>query len=74
LEHLAIKPLFAKGPSLGVRLLVLVVLSATLMVVDARFESLKPMRSQLGLVLTPFYWLAAANYWAKTKNSRPKPC
>ncbi|WP_271195537.1 rod shape-determining protein MreC [Pseudomonas turukhanskensis] len=52
------KPLFAKGPSLGVRLLVLVVLSATLMVVDARFESLKPMRSQLGLVLTPFYWLA----------------
>lgn len=43
---------------MGVRLLVLVVLSATLMVVDARFESLKPMRSQLGLVLTPFYWLA----------------
>jgi len=41
-----------------VRLLVLAVLSATLMVVDARFESLKPMRSQLGLVLTPFYWLA----------------
>lgn len=40
------------------RLLVLAVLSATLMVVDARFESLKPMRSQLGLVLTPFYWLA----------------
>ncbi|MGH8435887.1 MAG: rod shape-determining protein MreC [Pseudomonas sp.] len=36
----------------------LVVLSAALMVVDARFESLKPMRSQMGLVLTPFYWLA----------------
>ncbi|AOE83608.1 rod shape-determining protein MreC [Pseudomonas sp. TCU-HL1] len=34
------------------------VLSAALMVVDARFDTLKPMRSQLGLVLTPFYWLA----------------
>lgn len=43
---------------MGVRLLVLVVLSAALMVVDARFESLKPVRSQMGLVLTPFYWLA----------------
>lgn len=40
------------------RLLVLAVLSAALMVVDARFEALKPVRSQLGLVLTPFYWLA----------------
>ncbi|MGE8393014.1 rod shape-determining protein MreC [Pseudomonas sp. BIGb0427] len=49
------KPLFAKGPSLGVRLLVLVVLSITLMVVDARFTLLKPMRSQMGLVLMPSY-------------------
>ncbi len=40
------------------RLLVLVVLSVALMVVDARFEALKPVRSQMGLVLTPFYWLA----------------
>ena len=36
----------------------LAVLSVVLMVVDARFESLKPVRSQLGLVMTPFYWLA----------------
>lgn len=28
------------------------------MVVDARFDTLKPVRSQMGLVLTPFYWLA----------------
>lgn len=55
---LAIKPLFAKGPSLGVRLLVLAVLSVALMVVDARFDTLKPLRSHLGQVLTPFYWLA----------------
>ncbi|WP_233281978.1 rod shape-determining protein MreC [Pseudomonas mangiferae] len=36
----------------------LTVLSVVLMVVDARFDTLKPMRSQMGLVLTPFYWLA----------------
>ncbi|MFK3791024.1 MULTISPECIES: rod shape-determining protein MreC [Pseudomonas] len=51
------KPLFAKGPSLGVRLLVLVVLSITLMVVDARFTLLKPVRSQMSLVLMQSYWI-----------------
>nr|WP_085987466.1 rod shape-determining protein MreC [Pseudomonas entomophila] len=51
------KPLFSKGPSLGVRLLVLVVLSIALMVVDARFAVLKPVRSQMGLVLMESYWL-----------------
>nr|WP_264653183.1 rod shape-determining protein MreC [Pseudomonas sp. JUb96] len=54
-EERPIKPLFAKGPSLGVRLLVLVVLSITLMVVDARFTLLKPVRSQMGLVLMESY-------------------
>ncbi|WP_081327065.1 rod shape-determining protein MreC [Pseudomonas lurida] len=51
------KPLFAKGPSLGVRLLVLVVLSVALMVVDARFALLKPVRSQMSLVLMQTYWI-----------------
>jgi len=54
----AIKPLFAKGPSLGVRLLVLVVLSAALMVVDARFEVLQPLRAQVSLITGPAYRLA----------------
>ncbi|WRO78718.1 rod shape-determining protein MreC [Pseudomonas sp. JQ170C] len=40
---------------MGVRLLVLVVLSITLMVVDARFTLLKPVRSQMGLVLMESY-------------------
>lgn len=40
------------------RLLAFAVLCVALMVVDARFDSLKPLRSQMGLVLTPFYWLA----------------
>ncbi|MFK3908052.1 rod shape-determining protein MreC [Pseudomonas monteilii] len=42
---------------MGVRLLVLVVLSIALMVVDARFAVLKPVRSQMGLVLMESYWL-----------------
>nr|WP_145140656.1 rod shape-determining protein MreC [Pseudomonas duriflava] len=50
--------MFSKGPSLGVRLLGLAVLSASLMVVDARFDYLKPVRSELGLILTPLYWAA----------------
>jgi len=41
-----------------VRLLVFVVLCVVLMVVDARFDALKTVRSQMGLVLTPFYWVA----------------
>jgi len=40
---------------LGVRLLVLAVLSVALMVVDARFTLLKPVRSQMSLVLMESY-------------------
>jgi rod shape-determining protein MreC len=43
---------------LGVRLLVLAVLSVALMVVDARFTLLKPVRSQMSLVLMEAYWIA----------------
>nr|WP_230685735.1 rod shape-determining protein MreC [Pseudomonas putida] len=42
---------------MGVRLLVLVVMSVALMVVDARFDVLKPVRSQMGLVLMESYWI-----------------
>ncbi|GLX88657.1 rod shape-determining protein MreC [Pseudomonas weihenstephanensis] len=42
---------------MGVRLLVLVVLSVALMVVDARFTLLKPVRSQMSLVLMQTYWI-----------------
>ncbi|MFI7856638.1 MULTISPECIES: rod shape-determining protein MreC [Pseudomonas] len=35
----------------------LVVLSVALMVVDARFDVLKPVRSQMGLVLMESYWI-----------------
>ena len=39
------------------RLLVLVVLSVALMVVDARFTVLKPVRSEMSLVLMRAYWV-----------------
>ncbi|WP_417660540.1 rod shape-determining protein MreC [Pseudomonas sp.] len=50
------------------RLLVLAVLSAALMVVDARFEVLKPMRSQLGVIVEPVYWLGSlpVTLWENT--------
>lgn len=55
-EVTAIKPmLFAKGPSFGIHLLVLAVLSVGLMVFDSRFETLRPLRSQMGLVLSELY-------------------
>lgn len=39
------------------RLLVFAVLSVALMVVDARFALLKPLRAQLGLIAEPIYWV-----------------
>lgn len=42
---------------MGVRFLVLAVLSVALMVVDARFDALKPARSQMSLVLMDAYWI-----------------
>ena len=38
------------------RLLVFTVLSAALMVVDASFTWLQPLRAQLGLIVEPVYW------------------
>jgi rod shape-determining protein MreC len=40
-----------------VRLLVLAVLAIVLMVVDARLSLLQPVRTHLGLVVEPVYWL-----------------
>ncbi len=53
------------------RLLVLGVFSVALMVVDARFETLKPLRSQLGLVLSPLYRLAdlPSRLWSETTQT-----
>jgi rod shape-determining protein MreC len=50
--------LFIKGPSLGVQVLVFSVLSIALILVDARFATLQPLRSHLSLLLTPVYYMA----------------
>lgn len=40
------------------------------MLVDARFDVLKPVRSQLGMVLTPLYWLGdlPVRAWSSTEQ------
>lgn len=57
-EELTIKPIFSKSPALGLRLLILAALSVGVMVTDARFDYLKPVRSELALVLSPLYEVA----------------
>lgn len=68
----------------------LAVLSVALMVVDARFTILKPVRSQMSMVLMQSYWIVdlpqrlyqgvASQFGSRTEliaeneNSRPKPC
>ncbi|NLJ11972.1 MAG: rod shape-determining protein MreC [Gammaproteobacteria bacterium] len=51
------KPLFAKSTLLSTKFLILTCFSVALMLVDARLQVLKPVRSSLGMVLTPMYWL-----------------
>ena len=43
-------------------------LSVALMLVDARLEVLKPVRSSLGMVLTPLYWMGdmPVRVWSDT--------
>jgi rod shape-determining protein MreC len=53
----AIKPIFSKGPSIGARILALVLAAAVLMVVDLRFGLLQPARVLLADVAFPMYWL-----------------
>lgn len=48
----------------------MVCFSVALMLVDARFSVLKPVRSQLGMVLTPLYWLGdlPVRAWSSTEQ------
>ncbi len=43
---------------MGVRLLVLAVISVALMVTDARLSALQPLRAQLGMFLMPIYYVS----------------
>lgn len=57
---MAIKTIFVQGPLPGVRLLLVIVLSAVLVVLDARFSRLDEVRSAIGTGLAPVHWLGSA--------------
>ncbi|MGM0952056.1 MAG: rod shape-determining protein MreC [Pseudomonadota bacterium] len=54
--------MFVQGPVPGFRLILVVLISAALIVADARFDKLTPVRSILSTGLAPVYWLGNAPY------------
>lgn len=53
------RPLFPRGPGLGLKTLFLLALALTLIFYDMRGETLKPARAWTAWALTPVIWLAA---------------
>lgn len=62
------KPLFLRGPSLNVRLILIALLSVTLMTVDHRERHLDSVRAALMVLVYPVHWLVDApfrfGHWA----------
>lgn len=58
----AIKTIFVQGPVPGFRLLLVIILSTALIVADARFDKLAPVRSYIATALAPVHWLGNAPY------------
>lgn len=56
----AIKTIFVAGPIPGFRLFLAVLLSATLIVADVRYDALKTVRSSVATALSPVYWFGNA--------------
>lgn len=54
----AIKPIFAQGPSQTTRLVVAVIVSLTLVILDHRFHHLQQLRSALAFLTYPLHFLA----------------
>ncbi|MDO6443770.1 MULTISPECIES: rod shape-determining protein MreC [unclassified Marinobacter] len=54
--------MFVQGPVPGLRLLLVIIVSATLIVADQQFDRVTPVRSTLATGLTPVYWLGNAPY------------
>jgi rod shape-determining protein MreC len=52
------RPLFPRGPGLGLRTFVLALISVALIFNDSRSDTLQPLRSALSLMLTPLVWVA----------------
>jgi rod shape-determining protein MreC len=55
-----IKPLFTQGPAIGLRTIILLCLSLTLMVSDAKLHMLEKIRTGLLFVVTPIHWISDA--------------
>lgn len=53
------RPLFPRGPGLGLKTLFLMLLALTLIFYDTRGDSLKPVRAWTAFALTPVVWLAS---------------
>ncbi|MGH8443966.1 MAG: rod shape-determining protein MreC [Solimonas sp.] len=53
------RPLFPRGPGLGLRTLLLIGIALTLIFYDMRGDSLKPARAWTAYALTPVIWLAS---------------
>ena len=58
--RLAIKTIFVQGPLPGVRLVLVIILSAVLVMFDARFNRLDDVRSAIATGLAPVHWLGSA--------------
>ena len=58
--RLAIKTIFVQGPLPGVRLVLVIILSAVLVMLDARFNRLDEARSAIATGLAPVHWLGSA--------------
>lgn len=52
------RPLFSRGPGLGFRTTLLVLVSLALIFHDSRSESLHPVRAGITVALTPLIWIA----------------
>ncbi|WP_092000992.1 rod shape-determining protein MreC [Marinobacter pelagius] len=54
--------MFVQGPVPGFRLFLIILVSAALIVADARFDKLSSVRSTIATGLAPVYWLGNAPY------------
>lgn len=57
---MAIKPIFTQGPSLGIRLVVLLLVSVVLMTLDHRYRHMENIRSGLSLLIYPLQYVIDA--------------
>ncbi|MFT5578187.1 MAG: rod shape-determining protein MreC [Paraglaciecola psychrophila] len=55
-----IKTLFVKGPAIGSRLLVLILLSLLLIFAGQRYQWLERLEAKASVIAVPFYWMADA--------------